>query len=639
MKINLHFVRTVLSLVSISLLSVSLSAQTTLDQRLSSSGTDPRHKSVVRVVVDDSVASGFVWQNSKQVITSLHALRAKPASIHVECRGTPYRAKVKKYLRRADLALLQTTEAMAGCTPLSSYENNRPSGKPTFTAYGYKPGNSTSTTKNLRKASAANETLKHLVSEKLAKSLEALKMPSIHLPIYYVTGGVYKGYSGGPVFHDDTGKLVGIVEGGLDKGTSNHNWLIPAPYIGEMMKGPDVSDVPSDIANAEFYYSSVAREVGSKFIIEKVDGEFTYKWSKTKTKTFEQLEISANPAEGLTELWDHIVPTIVTDAERNLAFDVYEDQNLGLIIVVPSGHKLKYELVDGEWYLVTELNQNSREQVEFAVQHGHLEFEDSSGQTIEAGDPEFFSIYMNTRLTACSQGNIQCEVDEDIMRLIDYGDGKQILKVGFKIHDSASDTTVYIFESIAVKGKEALVSKATINFGADSSVAKCMSQETEATCGSTFWLPASYMIAAQLTSISDLSVGALEPRVETNFSYDCVNCVEEQNNAVNAEQESMQNMASEQAGHAAHTQGVFDTTQVGYFEGDLQIFQHQGGAAWVVYTNQQWVNARETSRDADYVYLQAQDGTLYYLGIQGGPYGYRYSLNDQWQAAGSVHVR
>lgn len=634
--------RNCITLLTISLLCTSfpLSAQTTLDQRLSSVGTDPRHKSVVRVVVDSSVASGFVWENSHQVVTSLHALKAKPASIHVECNGTPYPASVKKYLRRADLALLRTEEKMEGCTPLTNFENNRPQGKPTLTAYGFKPGISTSTTKNLRKASAANETLKHLVGEKLARKLKSLNMPSIDLPIYFVTGGVYKGYSGGPVFHDDTGKLLGIVEGGLDKGTSDHNWLIPAPYISALMASDDVNDVPQDISSAEFYYSSVASELGSGNFIEKVDGDFSYKWLKTKTKTFEQLEVSANPAEGLYELWEHIVPPVVTDAERNLKFDVYEDQELGLIIVVPAGHKLKYELLGDEWYLVTDLDASSSQDVVFKVQHGHLEFEDSNGRMVEAGDADFFSSYMDTRLNACSQENIQCKVDEDIMRLIDYGGGKQILKVGFQLHNREENETVYVFESIAVKGKEALVSQATINFNDNSSVAKCMSQETEQACGSNFWVPASYMISAQLTSISDLSVGTLEPRVETNFTYDCVNCEDEQSSSANAQQANLQNtQQAAQHSSTVNSQGAFDTSQVGYFDGDLQIFQHQGGTAWVVYEQQQWLSTVETGRDANYVYLRGQLGREYFLGIQGGQYGYRDNANEQWQVVGSLHYR
>lgn len=631
--------RVILLALSLLCTSFPVGAQTSLDQRLSSSGTDPRHNSVVRVVVGNGVASGFVWGNSYQVITSLHALKAKPTSIHVECNGAPYSASVQKYLRRADLALLKTKEKMEGCTPISIFENDRPRGKPTLTAYGFKPGISTSTTKNLQKASAANETLRHLVGEKLAKKLKDLKMPSIDLPIYFVTGGVYKGYSGGPVFHDDTGKLLGIVEGGLDKGTSDHNWLIPAPYISELMASNDVSDVPSDISSAAFYYSAVARELGNTNFIEKVDGDFTYKWLKTKTKTFEQLDVSANPAEGLGELWEHIVPAVVTDAERNLRFDVYEDQDLGLIIVVPAGHQLKYELIDDEWYLVTDLDANSSQDVTFRVQHGHLEFEDSNSRMVEAGDPDFFSSYMDTRLAACSQENIQCEVDEDIMRLIDYGGGKQILKVGFQIHNRVENTTIYVFESIAVKGKEALVSQATINFNGDSSVAKCMDQETEQACGSAFWTPAAYMISAQLTSISDLSLGALEPRVETNFRYDCVNCEEQQNNSASVQQTNLQNTQQAAQHNSAAQAQTFDTSQVGYFSGNIQVFQQQSNTNWVVNVNNQWVNAYETGRDQNYVYMTLDTGLLMYLPILGGDYGYRYNLNEQWQTAGNVQYR
>ncbi|MEH6637205.1 MAG: serine protease [Halioglobus sp.] len=604
---------------------------------------DATHNSVVRVVVDDGgevgVASGFVWKEKNLVITSLHAVRPKPAKITVECRDTPYKARVHKFFRDADLVLLETEADMASCSPLSKIRPESPKldGKTRLTAFGFKPDVTASTTKDLRRGSASSNKLRDLITDDLVIPMQTLNLPSIDLEVHFVTGGIYKGYSGGPVF-DENGDLVGIVEGGLDKGMSDHNWLIPAENIALLLGSSPVDDAPADLNDAAYYYSVVrSKRTSPESYIEFEDSGYSYRWLKTKTRSFEQLRQSSDPAEGLEDLWATLLPEVETSAEGNLQFDIYEEEGLGLVIAVPAGRPLVYQQEDGDWTLGA--TDTSGEQATMTIQHGRYQFEDANGDAIDPSHDDFFEFAVDSDLKVCESEALTCSLQDEHFRLVDFGAGNRILRVGYDIENESDGDRVYLYKSLIVKGDNVLVVETILNFGEGSTVLRCFEEGSAENCGESFWGPASFMLSAALTSISSLGVEGIEPVVITPFDYECENCEEDPADTIE-EQAQAESYYSEAVSAPVVAAPDGPAGLVYYFLEDGEIaFQHVQGTDWFINVNGEPVEAIEQRRDTldGAIYAFLLYGTSSYAVPITGGYYFTAVPGGEWVQASAVY--
>ncbi|GAA0859868.1 serine protease [Aliiglaciecola litoralis] len=473
------------------------------------------HYSVVRIEVEDgpvvSMASGFVWQKNNWVITSLHAIKRKPARISVFCRDVPVTATVEKVLRKADLVLLKTVEPLENCNPINNLNPNAPDDFSRLIVFGFKPDVTSSKANSLEKLSSESDKLRHNITSEMLPIMTKVNMPSLDLSIYLVSSGIFKGFSGGPVF-DQQGALRGVVEGGLDKGLSNHNWLIPAKYINELIESPSVDDIPDDLNDEDYYFSAVVvKRSAPQNYIEYEDEDNQYRWIKTKTRTFEQLRQTSDPADGLEELWATILPDIETSAEKNLAFDIYEEEELGIVIAIPAGNKLQYIEEDGDWTLAA--TDSTKDQAFITIRHGAYFYEDANGNRISASHDEFFDYAIGDDLNC--EAPVTCELEEEHFRVVDYGSGNIVFRVGYVFEDSSDDTSMYVYKNRIVKGDDVLIVETVINLDKDSTVVKCFEAPSPENCGKTFWEPASFMLAAAMTRFANLSVEGIVPVVYT----------------------------------------------------------------------------------------------------------------------------
>ena len=77
-------------------------------------------RSTVKVLIKNkhgitAAATGFLWRNNKQVVTSLHVLSADPSSkIIIEFGKKKRLAKIKSVLLNADLVLLEVNKPVEG---------------------------------------------------------------------------------------------------------------------------------------------------------------------------------------------------------------------------------------------------------------------------------------------------------------------------------------------------------------------------------------------------------------------------------------------------------------------------------------------------------------------------------------------
>jgi hypothetical protein len=325
-------------------------------------------KSLVRVVVsissnESNVCTGFVWQTPNQIVTSLHAMNPT-GTIKVLYLNQAWRkAKIKKVLQKADLVLLELLPGEepvpSGVVPLTSYNDQQIKFGTEIFAMGYNSGAQGSSSRTLKKGYVDPETLDNLIPKSDKTALARIGFPALDLHILYLEGSLLPGYSGSPVF-DPQGRLVGIGDGGLEKGASNVSWIIPAKYLAELETSTTTtlpsnfgelsqlfsakSTVDTPVENIEEFVSEPSNE-----IVPLDAGNFEFYLTKNRS-LIEMAESSDDPVN-LVKFATELEDLNVTLNYDNLRFDIYEDINSGVVLAVPEGKELYYD-ADGGYFAV-----------------------------------------------------------------------------------------------------------------------------------------------------------------------------------------------------------------------------------------------------------------------------------------------
>ena len=312
---------------------------------------------VVRVVVGEGpaaqAASGFLWVNLRQVVTSLHTFSYRatdPPRIVVTCRGAGgpqlSNARVTKGPADADLVLLTTDQELVGCGAFNStqVQEAKPADYSQLYTYGFHAGAQGGTSRKMEKGNANPEVLNSLLHEPVRGAIGLGRVPALDLPIYYVEGGLLPGYSGAPVVDADN-RLVGIVEGGLDNGASAYNWVIPAANLKRLMVSQETLPARGFIKGAA-HFSSPFIESGSTLRLAK-EGQPDkplYDFVSTKTRSLGQLASTSASPEDFEDLLAYGVEMgLDKTAAENLQFDLYEDVRKNLVIAIPTGQQPVFE--------------------------------------------------------------------------------------------------------------------------------------------------------------------------------------------------------------------------------------------------------------------------------------------------------
>jgi len=321
-------------------------------------------KSLVRVVIsinerESNVCTGFVWKTPTQIVTSLHAMNPT-GTIRVLYLNQAWRkAKIKKVLQKADLVLLEILPGEepvpSGVVPLTGF-NDQPIrfGTDIF-AMGYNSGAQGSSSRTLKKGYVDPETLDNLIPKSDRAALARIGFPALDLHILYLEGSLLPGYSGSPVF-DPSGRLIGIGDGGLEKGASNVSWIIPAKYLVELESStssalPDNFDELSQLFSAKSTVDTPVENI-EEYITEPSQeyvpldaGNFEFYLTKNRS-LIEMVETSDDP-ENLQKFATELEDMNVSLNYENLRFDIYEDINNGVVLAVPEGKELYYDTPGG----------------------------------------------------------------------------------------------------------------------------------------------------------------------------------------------------------------------------------------------------------------------------------------------------
>lgn len=342
-----------------------------LSNKISARQFDPDNvkNALVKVVVavnnnSSNALTGFVWKNPNQIVTSLHGM-SRTGDIRILYQDQAWRkAKIKKVLQKADLVLLELVEGQSpppsGVVPIDQYNRSKIKFGTDVFALGYNGGATGSSSRQMKKGYVNPETLRNLIPKKDKDALERIGFPALDLNILYLEGSLLPGFSGAPVF-DAQNKLIGIGDGGLEKGASNVSWIIPASYLTEL-ENSSTNVLPSGFENLTQLFSAAAiiespstnpTSFDSNKMILSGSGSITtntapikaigFEFHPTKNRSLTDMIESSDDPENLLKLSDEfeLDMNIQLDYEA-IRFDIYEDISNGVVVAVPEGMALTY---------------------------------------------------------------------------------------------------------------------------------------------------------------------------------------------------------------------------------------------------------------------------------------------------------
>ncbi len=329
---------------------------------------DPKvaSKSLVKVMVTSGtkmgVCSGFVWKNTNWVVTNLHAMKPN-GKIEIAYQGGATReAEIRSIYAAADLVLLElkptepappaTVVALTTFQPRVSYNEE-------IHAIGYHGGSRGNQTQKLYKGGADPENLLGLVPKDVTQSLN---IPEGSFPIYFLMGSLLPGFSGSPVYNSK-GELIGIGDGGLERGQMNVSWCIPASNL-KTLEESDQKDLPPGFEKIALHYSAeVYFDVADPAENPKSNGGDGPLYASAPSATIHDETYSYKGMEFYwikNRSWNKmkstaIYPTAMNNFTREfednglhldtgvLFYDVYEDILKGFIVAVPEETPLIYD--------------------------------------------------------------------------------------------------------------------------------------------------------------------------------------------------------------------------------------------------------------------------------------------------------
>jgi hypothetical protein len=488
---------------------------------------------VVRVTVTDrnnvgQSATGFLWQTNQQVVTSLHAVlhKALPGrTIWVFCNGKATKANVSKVLQKADLVLLRPEKPIKGCKVFKdklrglTAASLKPAPRSPLYTFGWKGAASTSTSRDIWKGdTGGNETLNGLVDNaETIRILRTLRLPSLNLDIYFVQGPLGGGYSGAPVV-DRSGRLVGIVDGGLDKGRSDYNWLIPATFLNELV-ALGVPKIPVvDLKLLENHFSAgLVEPTGTQTEIyfrpqpRAVQRGSRYQFIKTKTRSLASLARTSDDPDAIRQLVRYFGNAVRPDVEHRLRFDIFEDLKRSLIIAVPVGQGLIDGPVPG--YPDIRLLRSEADTPGDEIQFEELVPDADGYQRVATGqdgrayfprDRGYFNAYIHETVKNCLAGGDQCHYISDTTRAAQFPNGNKVLSFGIFVKPNSDAYPYFFYYSVAVRKNIAFIARAQIQVFPDvEGLFQCASATVPCRDTSIVLKQLSQLVAAQLTTFGN----------------------------------------------------------------------------------------------------------------------------------------
>ncbi len=318
-----------------------------LSLTLSAQNYDILNYSVVKILVHTegrlSFYTGFSWKNSRHIVTTLHAIKSGSSITVLFNDEFPKSAHVLKTYKEADLVMLKVdSEPPTGSEFLDKISFQLPESGEKFKTKVYGEQLIFSSFRFLTLTDTLS--LNNKMPLKSDKSSAFKATPQVYL----VKESWLPGFSGAPVV-DENGNLFGIYCGANEEGILNHSWLIPAKNV-LLLENSTVIELPDIDSKYAHFYSSEANyphiDTTENFEIDgikEIENELAnhyktfeinnFKFYKTKTRSFSELVNSKKSKIALSHFLSFFQK--YQDFLNPMRFDIYEEINNGLILVLP----------------------------------------------------------------------------------------------------------------------------------------------------------------------------------------------------------------------------------------------------------------------------------------------------------------
>ena len=334
---------------------------------------DDAENSLVKVMVakdkNAGVCSGFLWGDASTIVTTLHSMKPN-GTIEIFYQGGIVRsAEIAGIYEDADLVLLKLKSNQhlppTSAEPLKSYQPDIRFNEEIF-ALGYNGGSLGNQTQTLKKGRANPENLRYLVRDEDLANIKKVDIPDDLFPIYFLQGSLLPGFSGSPIFNAK-GELVGIGDGGLEKGQMNVSWAIPAKNIDVLVNSTNTT-LPDNLVKLASHYSAEVN-IEIKAEVGELDPNSATNQNST-ARVFQEIEQTAANMYSVYKVGDYqffqtktrgwramkrtsLYPESMDKLEQDFAsfkidtsfvyYDLFEDPERGYTIALPEWGELEYE--------------------------------------------------------------------------------------------------------------------------------------------------------------------------------------------------------------------------------------------------------------------------------------------------------
>ncbi|SDP81114.1 Trypsin-like peptidase domain-containing protein [Rhodoferax sp. OV413] len=285
-------------------------------------------ESLLKIEAGNNAASGFIWSDSAHAVTALHVVDGQQRIVahYVGADGkivASTTAVVEKVLKESDLVLLRL-QTPQNRKPLA-LNLAPPAVKQSFDALGF-PLNIAGYSSTEVKLRFGGNQLRTILPPKVLR--EITDYPSTSIEILNLEGNLVPGLSGAPIM-DAEGRVIGIVDGGLENGAVGISWGIPASHL-QLLAQSNVSKLPGSTRNAALFAADLQADVAPTQAL----GAFGL--TKLRSRTYQQLAATADDQLGLAQL-TQMFQMFNPNAFR---YDIYQDLVSGATVVVPEGAQL-----------------------------------------------------------------------------------------------------------------------------------------------------------------------------------------------------------------------------------------------------------------------------------------------------------
>lgn len=444
---------------------------------------DQIKNSLVRVVVtinakESKVLTGFVWKTPNQVVTSLHGM-SKTGTIKVLFMNQAWRnVRIKKVLQKADLVLLEVIPGQdpvpIGVAPINNFHVGQIKLGSDVFAFGFNSGAPGSSSRILRKGDVKPETLLSLLPNKDKVALERIGFPALDLNILYLEGSLLPGFSGAPVF-DPQGRLIGVGDGGLEKGASNVSWIIPAKYITEL-ESSSVTTLPANFETLSQLFSADVRIETTADNTENVEEQLIkqtyadpvetddFEFYPTKNRSLMEMVETSDDPENLMKFAEELEGDIkITLDYEGMRFNIFEDINNGVVLAVPVEQELIYSMEEEAFQVVSDIDDGMNiYHIGIKNDFSETDFDELLVTVGELINTNFAERYGLSGFT----------IDEEYSYTLDFGPDRKIAWVLSAANEGITGQdgltyVVYVYMTVLMSSEKTFMSVATIPIPAE----------------------------------------------------------------------------------------------------------------------------------------------------------------------------